>query len=452
MAAIGRALDEQISGLQSTPGPQGPVGPQGPPGPQGPAAPVESDPDPVEPDPDPEAGSEFTYTVNSLVELEALQLKPGESAGLMRGALYAGFLRIPETWVGTADNPITIGAYGEGERPVIQCDTSDNVLSLPGPCRHVIIQDLDLYHTEAAYGGKRDDRGDLYGFVNGVVVNAQDCTIQRCRIRGNANGILLRDPSRNIKVINNLFYENRAVQTPLTLVNVGVGNSCIQVRGSGHVIDGNVARNNIPPGNPRRNTFLEIFAATNIRVTRNFQDGGRKFTELGSGKGVISRDLLFAYNLHWSDADRAQFVVGRGEGPEFGPVYNTQIINNTIWLTAPNSEAIIYGGQGENLVTILNNIIAAEGKGIYRGLKGGIVEDYNIWFKPSGGRLQLQNHTMGANSKQTDPLLVDPVGRDLRLRTDSPAWDVGIAYEHGVIHDVEGKPLGGPVHIGAFAG
>ena len=46
------------------------------------------------------------------------RLRPGDSLLLLRGCRWQGPLLV--TWSGTADAPITVGAYGTGQRPIIE--------------------------------------------------------------------------------------------------------------------------------------------------------------------------------------------------------------------------------------------------------------------------------------------------------------------------------------------
>ena len=53
------------------------------------------------------------------VNRQILMLRPGNSVLFERGGIYYGSIKIPSTVGGSVGNPITFGAYGEGEMPIL---------------------------------------------------------------------------------------------------------------------------------------------------------------------------------------------------------------------------------------------------------------------------------------------------------------------------------------------
>ena len=69
-------------------------------------------------------------------------LNAGDSVFFRRGGVYACTLTL-ENCVGTADAPITITAYGEGDKPMLTTDEKTEVLRL-FDCSYVTVSDLEI--------------------------------------------------------------------------------------------------------------------------------------------------------------------------------------------------------------------------------------------------------------------------------------------------------------------
>lgn len=116
----------------------------------------------------------------SLAKVNALAWGAGDSIVLKRGCRFTGGLSLVAA--GTADEPVTIGAYGDGDPPVIDARGHLAGVHLKAP-RHVVVRDLAI----TADGGKTVDGsppGKRFGvYVDGTAGNASHVTIEDLVIR-----------------------------------------------------------------------------------------------------------------------------------------------------------------------------------------------------------------------------------------------------------------------------
>lgn len=79
---------------------------------------------------------------DALADITADAIAPGDTVLLQRGDTFAALLTVPES--GSAGNPITIGAYGTGARPIITgSDTRDQCVYISS-LNYITLEDLDL--------------------------------------------------------------------------------------------------------------------------------------------------------------------------------------------------------------------------------------------------------------------------------------------------------------------
>lgn len=140
----------------------------------------------------------------SLLAINKIKLQPGDRVLLARGSVFAGqYLHITDS--GTEDAPITIGAYGSGNAPVIAADGQgiwyqDYGVPLDSPthvyrgyvssavllydAEHIVIEDLEITNQAQNVIGERYSAGDKMNRT-GVAVVAKD--------KGLRQGITLRN-------------------------------------------------------------------------------------------------------------------------------------------------------------------------------------------------------------------------------------------------------------------
>lgn len=383
----------------------------------------------------------------SLERANQARLVPGDSLLLKRGCRWQGPLRA--SWTGTETRPVRIGAYDLGDSPVIASAPSGNV-EITGA--FMIIEDLKTEHVIEDYA--QFSEGTPVGWKLGF--NFQDGahynTVQRVETSGHAAGFNFADGTHHNRVVESLIMNNFAIWS-LTTASTGV-----LLHGDANEIAYNHFENNRGLTLQQKAVSLEIYNATNSNIHHNVSYDS-KFAELGSGS-ITSRDNLFAYNIHSSDyspkdgQNGSRFIVTRGEGCDFGPVWGTTLFNNVVYLTGNGSQGVVAGCSTPDVLTMQNNIIVARDKALFAG-GSGLSESHNIYWHPDGAPTAsnfVQNWTIDRTSMIVEPRFVNPGGKDFHLLLGSPAIDAGshISVDTGYLHDIDGEavPAGGSVDIG----
>lgn len=93
---------------------------------------------------------------NDLSIVESLELNAGESLYFKRGSIFKGSLRLVDL-NGTAENPITITAYGNGENnPKIDGNgTEGSGVVFIENCNNIIVENLEIYDSVSHEGDRR---------------------------------------------------------------------------------------------------------------------------------------------------------------------------------------------------------------------------------------------------------------------------------------------------------
>ncbi len=92
---------------------------------------------------DANAGTAPEAAWQSIDMVNSASLQPGDTVLFARGRTWEGTLKVDES--GTADAPITFGAYGEGAAPII--DGGDHAIVGENK-HHIVVQGLDLRNTD----------------------------------------------------------------------------------------------------------------------------------------------------------------------------------------------------------------------------------------------------------------------------------------------------------------
>jgi len=116
-------------------------------------------------------GSTPETAFKTLYKAFARTFKPGTHVLFRRGGEYEGGWSVMNALItssGTADNPIVLGAYGDGTNPVITTQAEEWLLAIQGS--YITLQDLDFTAPNGA--------GLIINAVNGDIVGI---TIESCR-------------------------------------------------------------------------------------------------------------------------------------------------------------------------------------------------------------------------------------------------------------------------------
>lgn len=375
----------------------------------------------------------------SLERGNAAELKPGDAMLLRRGCTWMGTLRA--AWHGTDDAPIKLGAYGEGDLPLIHNSAADiqNLFhaSVEVTGSYQIIEHLATTTIDPPTDPNCDNQpiGFYVGFnftnPDALDNHASHNILRHVQSSGHTLGVHLNSDANFNSVLNSEFTENHIMHilTPVSIAEWDdLGAWGILLKGDNNEIANNYFFNNngscAYDGVPHGNT-IEIYEARNNIIHNNVAIGDRVFSELGGSEGRRADGNRFIYNLVVSAVPEARFIVVRGSGNQFGPTYRTEVYHNTVYYTGEGSEAIVCGaGCSDEILTAENNIFWAEEKVVFADAP--FIEGHNIYWSSSGEPLlQLSGFTIAESSMLANPRFVNAEAGDFRLLPDSPAIDMG---------------------------
>jgi hypothetical protein len=350
-------------------------------------------------------------------------LAPGDSLLLKRGGSWTEALVMAES--GTSSSPITVGSYGSGASPIIHGGNAINTtVRLTGS--HLRVVDLTI--TDATWAGVR--------------VDGDSNVVERNVISRHVVGIQIQPGADGNKALRNTLVDNNkmSVATPCSVnCNDDSGAFGVVVQGNQNEIAYNTISGSIAPSPDYEydGAAVEIYGGQFNSIHHNLTYDNETFTELGGGS-VKASDNTFAYNLvraaGTTALHKAKFLVTRGAGDGFGPVYRTRAYNNTVYLAGADSEGFVcYAGCGTGILTLRNNVIQAVKKTGYAD--AAFDEGYGLYW---GGPNQF---TMGAGSVRQNPLFVSAATGDLHLAATSPGLESGTSVNGGFTTDLDGLAL-----------
>lgn len=233
------------------------------------------------------SGTSEGSALQSLAAVSDLKLKAGDSVLLARGSVFTDTLTLTKS--GAVDNPITIGAYGDGSNPVLS-----GTMGIHGSkASNIVIHDLTIADTKATaiYAGNSSNwvidnvslsnTGTSSGIGSIVFKNSSDITVSNSNFdHVQSDGIYVVGIT-NFKAINN------------TITNL-----------TGHTADGiqvNDSNNIILTGNKVDQTTsldstkggIMVNNVTNVVVTDNVVAGG-SFGIAANGWNIVIDDNQFS--------------------------------------------------------------------------------------------------------------------------------------------------------------
>jgi hypothetical protein len=273
---------------------------------------------------------------------------------------------------------------------------------------------------------------DISGFTNGIFVN-----------RGRGNSIL-----------RNVIYNNNVMGN----LDMAPGND-YGAQGIGLEGDDNEIAYNAISGHDacsfdytRDGSGIEVYFGSNNSIHHNKGFNNNAFAELG---GNTSANNKFTYNVIASSLTASHFLVTRGN-TNFGPVSNTVVFNNTVYLTGASSNGIACDTCAPSILTAKNNILWVNGT--ISHITGQPAASANNLFYKTGGSPTIAVGTLPLTAiTSSDPRFRLPsaniASADFHLRNTSPAVNAGspdsVAAGYVLDFDQFAVPLGGIVDIGA---
>jgi parallel beta-helix repeat protein len=310
----------------------------------------------------------------------------------VRAGTYTGF-RLRRS--GTAEAPITFRAYA-GETVRIAGDANhQNVVRLVD-VHHVVITRLTVEDAPVRKG-------------SGIqVLSSRQVTVTRCVIRQNNSFGVLVERSTNVRVANNAISQNATGvrvryggsgvviaenkifrNTRMTVNDATPGND---TGGQGIAFEktsgGAVARDNLIWGNRARShdygedgAAFEIFASSNLTITRNRMWNNRAVLETGTNDLYSCRNNRFTRNVAWRSTTATSAGMVLRCARDMLVAQNT-FDNLTFWAMQINHGDGSFGDSVAGL-TVLNNIVnRIKSFHINDPLPSSVRLDYNLVWAP----------------------------------------------------------------------
>lgn len=407
-------------------------------------------------------------------------LKPGDALLFRRGCTWTNTnngVYLNAKWQGADGNPITIGAYGTGDNPVLRADaagSSQNQVNVLISGSYLLVENLKTtlinpYRDQTC--PQADGSGVPKGWYVGVQITGSHNDLRNLEASALAVGVSTNDNTAHNRILSSYLHDLNALWR-IDFRNGVMGAIGVLLHGDDNevaynLIERNYAGCEVKVSNPILANYsapFEVYNANRNYIHHNKAYEHRKQIEMGHDSGHTTDDNVLAYNLFVSSRPSAKGPNLHTVGNPFGPVNRTQAYNNTIVLTGPDSEAIIASGGG----TFRNNILVAELKAAYYGAN--TVESNNLYWDPKNSADTLPDPCVqsagGGCSPLTainvnDPLFINagmPSG-DYRLQPNSPAKNKGVIITTNdtklqsiLAVDLDGNPIppGTAPTIGAY--
>ncbi|GIW62019.1 MAG: hypothetical protein KatS3mg089_0871 [Patescibacteria group bacterium] len=390
------------------------------------------------------SGTSENSAWKSLTKASQANLSPGDGLLLKQGCVFSDSLSIP--WQATDTAPIVISSYGQGNPPIIRTSVNNSAgVKISGS--YIIIQNITAEGIAPTIdpGCSDNSKGYIVGFQ--LEDGSHHITLRNVKATGNYAGVYIKTNSSFNKILNSTFANNRMMNPLDTASDNDAGAFGILIHGK----DNEIAYNTLSGQDAcsydygRDGADIEVYKGQRNNIHHNIGSNSDAFTELGGDSSIKAADNIYAYNVFTSSLNKSIFLVTRGSGVKYGPVYRTKLYNNSVYLTGGSSQGFVcHAGCSSEILTMRNNIIKAGQKDGYAD--GTFDENYNLYGGTS------QQFTLGPNSKKADPRFTSTI--NLHLQAGSPAIDAGSqdSISAGYRNDLDNTPVpqGSAVDMGAY--
>ncbi|MGW0662078.1 right-handed parallel beta-helix repeat-containing protein [Streptodolium elevatio] len=361
---------------------------------------------------DSQAGTSAATAWRTLGKVSAAALRPGDTVLFKRGEEWNGTLALSRS--GTAGQPLTVGAYGTGERPVV--GGGANCVWLTGS--YWTVRDLRL--TGCDWAGVEIEKG-------------HHNTLEAIRADDNVVGVSIADTAHHNTVRGSELIDNNKMSVDDPGGDDDSGAFGVLLNGDDNLITGNTIAGSYATSHDYGydGAAVEIYDGDRNRIEYNVTRDNETFTELGHDTDKTADGNVFAYNVVTSKYERGSFLVTRGPDTGLGPVRGTLVVNNSVYLPGAESQGwVCHGGCDTDILKLRNNVIAVGWKSGYEDGVGAD-EDTGVY---DGSQHQFD---AGPDSVFADPRFTGP--DDLRVRAGSPA--IGRGEPTGYTVDITGAPV-----------
>jgi len=371
---------------------------------------------------DAHTGTSPAQAWKSIAKANKAALHPGDQLLFKRDCAWQGPLKAG--WNGAAASPIVIGAYGSGALPKIQDSYSSNV-QITGS--YQTIEYIETLLTTAPNPDPTCNNQPV-GWKLGFAFSATSSynTVQFSEASRLAIGFYFGGANHHNKILNNAVTDNN-VAWKVTATGTS-GPAGVVLYGDYNEIGYNYFSNNTrlcSINGVNGGISIELYGPRNANIHHNISTNDRVFSELGSSTTNISTDNVYAYNLQFFTMTVStigpRFIVTRGQGSTFGPVWRTKVYNNSIYLTGQGSKGITCDHCSNDVLTVKNNILWVDKQPI--ASDGPFIESNNILWATGGN--PAVGFAKSASSIVANPAFVNAAANDFHLQPTSPARDTG---------------------------
>ena len=269
----------------------------------------------------------------TLARASRAHLRPGDRLLLRRSGRWHGLLRIASD--GLPGDAAVVGAYGRGRRPRL----TGGCVEVAGS--DVVVQDLAT-------------RGcDWWG----VHVLGDRVTVRRVLSAGNIAGISIDRGADDVRVVDDLLIDNDRLAPGTDGPDDDYGANGVEVLGDRAVIARNLIIGSVAPSPDygQDGSAIEIYEAVGTRVRDNLARDNLTFTELGS---ELTADTRYDDNTVRSSVPDSSFLITRGPGDAWGPVFGTVALGNDVLLSGRGSFLTWCGGTcGSDVLDLTGNLL-----------------------------------------------------------------------------------------------
>ncbi|MFB4282847.1 MULTISPECIES: right-handed parallel beta-helix repeat-containing protein [unclassified Nonomuraea] len=375
------------------------------------------------------AGTSAAAAWKSLANVNAAELKPGDTVSFKRGSSFTGPLTLEAN--GTAARPIVVRAYGSGALARISGGEADCVVVKGNHWRISGLRASGCRWSGFEVGG---DSNELAG-------------VQADR---NIAGVYVTPSGSRNTIRDSVLTDNNRMSVNDDGGDNDSGAFGVLLNGDDNVVTGNTITGSFAKSEDygTDGAAVEIFNGDRNRVTHNTSRNNETFTELGAQKGKTATGNLFAFNVVTSSRSRGSFLITRGPRHIVGPVKGTVAVHNSVYLPAADTIGwSCHDGCSPSILKLRNNVILVGGEAGWEDGAG--ADEAGSVYKGRTARFKL-----GPKSVMADPKFVSRT--DLRLRPGSPALGRGVSLTarwyggKAFAKDLAGKPLTGSPDAGAY--
>jgi len=366
---------------------------------------------------------------------------PGDSILFKRGNAWTG-TKLVISDDGKAGQPITVGAYGSGDKPSIQNSgsSSNETDGIQMTGRHVTVENVmveDVHnwgvHMDADYGIVQNCEITNVGI--GVGVSGQNCLITGNYIHDLNMVVNDAEPTHNdYGAVGVWFYNSFNEASYNTLIN------CEAVS-QDYGYDGGAFEFWVEEAD---GTIRDVY------IHHNYAELCNGFCEISTNEYGNAIDIRLSYNVIIDCGYFTEVSIGPPYGSD---VRNFRVDHNSYWNTKQHDNewapviAFWDGDPGPQDTILYNNAFYVDGMyGIAERV--GFTHDYNIFYL--AGDTILWNLTLNEHESTQDPLYNDPENGDLHLRRGSPCIGAAKPQEYTADYDDNPVPAGENADIGAF--